>query len=634
MEVFLVQPIKEAARLKPYFGCSREAASRRLAEEKVPAVEIAFERMSKKRGRRGRSGQLRVARWMLSFLRPYGGKLAVMIACGLAAAASEMVVPQAFQYFTDAIYPRKEAGLLAYIAAAMLIVLLLLIGASWVVTYVQRYIGERASSDMQFSVFRHLRTLGFSYYERSPSGDAITLLNHDVQRVQTFYREFLPLAFTSTLIMLISVCFLIVTSPKLSLVLIPSLLLYTLIGPYLNSKRSVLDSEWIRLQGQVGRRAYDFVSATLEFRVRGTSERRLQGMLGELGELQSVHLRHLLFAYLAFAFQLLCVFGGAALMFLYGYRLVQREELSVGEFIAFHFYFFLAVGQYMNLLSSFAQQKTVLLHASRLYGFAQQQPDIREPDVPRKMENVQGELTFRDVRFGYPGGAPILNGIDTVIRPGEKVALVGESGHGKTTLLKMIPRFYDPDEGEVLLDGAPLRELTFEQIRGAVGIVFQETYLFGGTIMDNIRFGNPEASDEEIFEAARAAMAHDFIVQLPDGYGTVVGERGAKLSGGQRQRLSIARMFVRDPKIVILDEATSALDNVSERAVQEALDRLLVGRTTVTVAHRLSTIRDYDRILYIHEGRIREEGTYEELMSRRGPFYRLAMGEPPLEEKR
>lgn len=570
---------------------------------------------------------------MLSFLRPYGGKLLVMIACGLAAAASEMAVPQAFRYFTDVIYPRGEAGLLVYIAVTMLIVLALLIGASWVVTYVQRYIGERASSDMQFSVFRHLRTLGFSYYERSPSGDAVTLLNHDVQRVQTFYREFLPLAFTSSLIMLVSACFLIATSPKLSLVLVPSLLLYTLFGPYLNSKRSALDSEWIRLQGQVGRRAYDFVSATLEFRVRGTSERRLRGMLGELGELQSAHLRHLLFAFLAFAFQLLCIFGGAALAFLYGYRLVQEGGLSVGEFIAFHFYFFLAAGQYMNLLSSFAQQKTVLLHASRLYGFAIQRPDIQEPNEPREMAEIRGELTFRELRFGYPGGAPILNGIDAVIRPGEKVALVGESGNGKTTLLKLIPRFYDPDEGEVLLDGVSLKELTFEQIRGAIGIVFQETYLFGGTVMDNIRFGNPAASDEDVYEAARAAMAHDFIVRLPDGYATVVGERGAKLSGGQRQRLSIARMFVRDPKIVILDEATSALDNVSERAVQQALDRLLEGRTTVTVAHRLSTIRGYDRILYIHQGRIREEGSYEELMNRRGLFYRLAMGEPHAEEE-
>lgn len=580
-----------------------------------------------KSGSPQRESSWKVVKWMLSYLRPYTGRLAVLLSCGLAVAASEMVVPQAFKYFTDVVYPRKEAELLAYIAAAMSLVLAILVGASWVVTYVQRFIGEKASSDIQFSVFRHLRELGFSYYERSPAGDAVTLLNHDVQRVQSFYREFLPVAFTSMLIMLVSVGFLIATSPRLSLVIVPPLLLYAFLGPYLNARRSALNSEWIRLQGMVGRQAFDFVSAALEFRVRGNSDGRLGGVLTELDRLQTVHLRHLLFAFLGFAYQLLCMFGGAALMFLYGAELVKSGSLSVGEFIAFHFYFFLAVGQYMNLLSNLAQQKTVLLHASRLLRFAGQRPDIREPKKPDRLDDVAGEIAFRDVRFGYRDGAPILNGIDLTIRPGEKVAFVGESGNGKTTLAKMIPRFYDPDEGEVLLDGVPLRRLPFERIRNAIGIVFQETYLFGGSVKDNIRFGNPLATDEQVVAAAKAAFAHDFIERLPEGYDTIVGERGANLSGGQRQRISIARMFARDPKIVILDEATSALDSVSEKAVQEALDRLLAGRTTVAIAHRLSTIRDYDRILYIHQGRIAEEGSYRELMERRGMFYRLAAGE-------
>ena len=591
-------------------------------------MEIVAERI-KQKGRPRQESSWTVVKWIVSFLRPYVGKLTILIACGLAIAVSEMIVPKAFEYFTDVIYPSGDAGLLGYIAGTMAVVLIVVIGASRVVTYVQRYIGERASSDMQFSVFRHLRSLGFSYYERSPAGDAVTLLNHDVQRVQSFFREFIPLAFTASLIMLVSACFLVFTSPKLSLVMIPSLLAYALLGPYLNKKRSVLDSEWIRLQGKVGGQAFDFVSATLEFRVRNSSEGRLQGILSELGRLHAVHLRHLLFAFLGFAYQWICIFGGAILMFFYGSELVKDGELSVGQFIAFHFYFFLAVGQYTNLLSSLVQQKTVLLHASRLYRFAGQSPDIRDPKEPEKLAEVRGEIAFRNVRFGYKDGAPILNGIDAVIRPGEKVALVGESGNGKTTLIKMVPRFYDPVEGEVRLDGVSLRNLSFEQIRQAIGIVFQETYLFGGSVRENIRFGNARATDEEVVEAAKAAMAHDFIMKLPEGYDTLVGERGVKLSGGQRQRISIARMFVRDPKIVILDEATSALDALSEKAVQEALDRLLVGRTTIAIAHRLSTIRDYDRIWFIHAGRIAEEGTYQELMDRRGRFYRLASGQPP-----
>jgi len=591
------------------------------------AVEIAMGQLNNKKKPR-KENSWPVVKWIVSFLKPYAGKLAILVFCGLAIAASEMAVPQAFRYFTDVIYPAGNAGMLGYIAGAMSVALLVVIGASRVVTYVQRYIGERAASDMQFTVFRHLRSLGFSYYERSPAGDAVTLLNHDVQRVQSFFREFIPLAFTGSLIMIVSVGFMAFTSPKLSLVLIPPLIAYALLGPYLNERRSALDSEWIRLQGKVGGQAFDFVSATLEFRVRDSSEGRLRSVLSELKRLQAVHLRHLLFAFLGFAYQSVCIFGGGALMFFYGLALVKSGELSVGQFIAFHFYFFLAVGQYTTLLSSFAQQKTVLLHASRLHRFAGQSPDIREPDEPKELPDVRGKLEFRNVRFGYGEGKRILNGIDATIRPGERVALVGESGNGKTTLVKMIPRFYDPDEGDVLLDGIPLRELAFGTIRKAIGVVFQETYLIGGSVKENIRFGKSSATDEEVVEAAKAAMAHDFILQLPDGYDTVVGERGAKLSGGQRQRISIARMFVRDPRIVILDEATSALDAVSEKAVQEALDRLLVGRTTIAIAHRLSTIRDYDRIWFVHEGRIAEEGNYVELMDRKGLFYRLASGGP------
>jgi len=589
-------------------------------------LEVAVERLNKK-GKPQKEKSWPVVKWILSFLRPYAGKLAILIVCGLAIAASEMVVPQAFKYFTDVIYPNGNSEKLGDIAGAMAVVLIVLVGASRAVTYVQRYIGERASSDMQFSVFRHLRSLGFSYYERSPAGDAVTLLNHDVQRVQSFFREFIPLAFTGSLIMLVSVGFMVATSPRLSLAMIPPLIAYALLGPYLNENRSKLNSEWIRLQGKVGGQAFDFVSATLEFRVRGSSEDRLRGVLSELERLNSVHLRHLLFAFLGFAYQSLCIFGGGVLVFFYGSELVKNGDLSVGQFIAFHFYFFLAVAQYTNLLSNLAQQKTVLLHAARLYRFADQTPDIREPDHPQELKEVEGRIEFRNVRFGYREGKTILTGVDAVIRPGEKVALVGESGNGKTTLVKMIPRFYDPDEGEVLLDGAPLNRLSFAQIRESIGVVFQETYLFGGSIKDNIRFGKPSATDEEVVEAAKAAMAHEFILNLSDGYDTLVGERGVKLSGGQRQRISIARMFVRDPKIIILDEATSALDAVSEKAVQEALDRLLVGRTTIAIAHRLSTIRDYDRIWLVHEGRIAEEGTYPELMERRGMFYRLATGQ-------
>ncbi|WP_025688714.1 ABC transporter ATP-binding protein [Paenibacillus zanthoxyli] len=207
------------------------------------------------------------------------------------------------------------------------------------------------------------------------------------------------------------------------------------------------------------------------------------------------------------------------------------------------------------------------------------------------------------------------------------MALVGTSGNGKSTLLKLVDRFYDPQEGTIELDGVPITRLSFQDLRSSTGYVLQESYLFGFSVRENIRFGRPEASDEEIEQAAKAAMAHEFILQLPQGYDTLVGDRGMKLSGGQKQRIAIARMLISDPKIVLLDEATSALDNVSEAEVKTALDRLFEGRTMIAVAHRLSTIKDFDRIVVMDEGTIAEIGTYEQLIAREGIFYNLAQGQ-------
>jgi ATP-binding cassette subfamily B protein/subfamily B ATP-binding cassette protein MsbA len=231
------------------------------------------------------------------------------------------------------------------------------------------------------------------------------------------------------------------------------------------------------------------------------------------------------------------------------------------------------------------------------------------------------------VRFGYSPERPTISDFHLDIAPGERIALVGSSGNGKSTIVKLLGRFYDPTEGDIALDGASIRSMSLGRLRDAVGFVFQETYLFGSSVRENIRFGNPDASDEEIEQAARAAFAHEFITELPQGYDTPLGERGVKLSGGQKQRIAIARMLVKNPAIIVLDEATSALDNVSEKEVLQALSKLSTGRTTIAIAHRLSTIRDYDRIAVLEDGMIREIGNYETLMGSRGLFYRLAAGE-------
>jgi ATP-binding cassette subfamily B protein/subfamily B ATP-binding cassette protein MsbA len=323
---------------------------------------------------------------------------------------------------------------------------------------------------------------------------------------------------------------------------------------------------------------------------------------------------------------------GAIVLFVYGSYLARTGSLTVGEFVAFLFYYFMTIGMFSFIIMSVAAQKAILYQADNIRQFMLEVPQVSETANPIALPEIKGEIRFRHVSFGYPARPDVLRGLGLHIRPGERVVLAGASGSGKSTILKLIGRFCDPADGEITLDGIPLHQLSLTQLREAIGFVFQETYLFHTTIRENIRFGRLDATDEEIEQAAAAAHAHDFIMQLPDGYDTVVGDRGSKLSGGQKQRIAIARMMIKNPNILLLDEAASALDHVSENEVEQALESLFQGRTIVAVAHRLSTIRRYDRIIVIADGKAAESGTYDELMARKGHFYQLAAGEGSADE--
>lgn len=259
--------------------------------------------------------------------------------------------------------------------------------------------------------------------------------------------------------------------------------------------------------------------------------------------------------------------------------------------------------------------------------------DIFNEEGAAPIKEVQGEITFNDVSFEYPDDhTPVLAHINLTIKPGEKVALVGPSGGGKTTMCNLIPRFYDPTEGEILLDGKNIRHLTLQSLRSSIGVVQQDVYLFSGTVYENIAYGKPGADREEVIRAAKLAGAHEFIEELKDGYDTYVGERGVKLSGGQKQRISIARVFLKAPRVLLLDEAMAALDNESEHLVSESLDKLAAGRTTLTIAHRLTTIHGADRILVLSGNQIVEEGNHRELMAKKGIYYQLYTSANGMEE--
>ncbi len=486
------------------------------------------------------------------------------------------------------------------------------------------FVGTRALFDLRSHLFRHIQKLSLSWFERHSHGNVMARVLYDVDAVQYALSAGLVDLLTNmiTLVGVLGVLF--YRNAGLAAIAVCVLPIY--VANFLLFQRP------IRRASAEARDQYSEVYSILSEAISGIKvikafareQHEARRFVQELRASVDLSIRMArLRTLLSVTSNLLTGLAAIAVLYFGGMKMLRTGEMTMGQLMAFTQWLGMLFGPVIQLVTINDQLNWLMAAVDRIFETLDTQPDIEEPKKPVKLSKIEGYVEFRNVWFAYEPGEWVLEDINLKAEPGKVVALVGPSGAGKSTLVHLIPRFYDPTEGEILIDGHNIKDISLQFLRRNIGMVLQENFLFSGTIRDNIRYGRPDATDEEVVRAAIAANAHDFIMEFPDGYETVVGERGTRLSGGQRQRIAIARAILRDPRILILDEATAELDSESEALIQEALERLMRDRTTFIIAHRLSTVMNADEIIVLDKGRIVERGTHAELATAGGLYAKL-----------
>jgi ATP-binding cassette subfamily B protein len=572
-------------------------------------------------------------RRIFPLFRPYRGRLAAVLTLIVFAAAIGVVPAFLLREVLDVAIPEENVRLLSMLVAGMIVIAVVSGVVSVWQTLLSNQVGQAVMHDLRTQVYRHLQQLSLAFFTRTRTGEVQSRIANDIGGIETVVTSTATSVLANVTTVLASVVAMILLDWRLAAFALALLPLYVLLTKRVGAQRKQVTAERQASLADVSSIVQESlsVSGILLGKTMGRTDDLAERFAGESKRLAGLEVRSRMTGrWMMASIQMTFAIMPALVYWFAGFSISRGSDaITIGTLVAFttlQTRLFWPIGSLLNVQ---VEVHSSLALFDRIFEYLDHEIDIVEGG--RTLEAPRGEVELDSVWFRYDDAAWTLADVSFAVPPGTKTALVGETGSGKTTCAYLVARLYDVTRGAVRVDGVDVRELTFASLADTVGVVSQETYLFHASVRENLRFARPDASDEEIEEAARAAQIHELIATLPEGYETMVGERGYRFSGGEKQRMAIARTILRNPPVLVLDEATSSLDTQTERLVQEALERLSEGRTTIAIAHRLSTVRDADQIVVLDEGRVAEVGTYDDLLLSGGKFAALVAGDRPLE---